>query len=255
LITDEAELRLALRASASLPFLAGPPIELDGRRFYDAGVAESIPFRTPLAQGATHILVLRSRRPLDLADGADGADGPAGADDQAGPGQAAGIDGERGAGPRAEAVAQAELQAAAEARVEADDEAAVEARLEADDEAAVEARMEADDEAGAEAEAAAALEEAGSPSRPPARPPRSVRLLTRTTLRNESPELRTAMLTRAARNVADAADIADRQAAGRAFAVFPPPWTPAVSRLTTDGALLTAALVSGREAVNVLFDD
>ena len=77
LITDAAELRLALRASASLPFLAGPPIELHDRRFYDAGVAESIPFRTPLAQGATHILVLRSRRPLDVADG------PAGADDEA----------------------------------------------------------------------------------------------------------------------------------------------------------------------------
>ena len=77
LITDAAELRLALRASASLPFLAGPPIELHDRRFYDAGVAESIPFRTPLAQGATHILVLRSRRPLDAADG------PAGADDEA----------------------------------------------------------------------------------------------------------------------------------------------------------------------------
>ena len=65
LITDAAELRLALRASASLPFLAGPPIELRDRRFDHAGVAElSIPFRTPLAQGATHILVLRSRRPL-----------------------------------------------------------------------------------------------------------------------------------------------------------------------------------------------
>jgi predicted patatin/cPLA2 family phospholipase len=64
LITDAAELRLALRASASLPFLAGPPIELHDRRFYDAGVAESIPFRTPLAQGATHVLLLRSRRPL-----------------------------------------------------------------------------------------------------------------------------------------------------------------------------------------------
>ena len=64
LIADPAELRLALRASASLPFLAGPPVELRGRRFYDAGVAESIPFRTPLAQGATHVLVLRSRRPL-----------------------------------------------------------------------------------------------------------------------------------------------------------------------------------------------
>jgi predicted acylesterase/phospholipase RssA len=64
LISSPVELRLALRASASLPFLAGPPVELGGRRFYDAGVAESIPFRTPLAQGATHVLLLRSRRPL-----------------------------------------------------------------------------------------------------------------------------------------------------------------------------------------------
>ena len=37
------------------------------------------------------------------------------------------------------------------------------------------------------------------------------------------------------------------------FTVFPPAWTPSVSRLTTDGALLTAALVAGRDAVNVLF--
>jgi predicted patatin/cPLA2 family phospholipase len=76
LIGNPAELRLALRASASLPFLAGPPVQLGGRRFYDAGVAESIPLRTPLAQGATHILVLRSRRvlphPIPAASG--GAD-------------------------------------------------------------------------------------------------------------------------------------------------------------------------------------
>ncbi len=64
MIVGPVELRLALRASASLPFLAGPPVELGGRRYYDAGVAESIPFRTPLAQGATHVLLLRSRRPL-----------------------------------------------------------------------------------------------------------------------------------------------------------------------------------------------
>ena len=49
--------------------------------------------------------------------------------------------------------------------------------------------------------------------------------------------------------------MAHRQAAGQAFTVFPPAWTPAVSRLTTEGALLTAALVAGREAVNVLFDE
>ena len=77
LISNPAELRLALRASASLPFLAGPPVELGGRRFYDAGVAESIPFRTPLAQAATHVLVLRSRRPLAI-NGTGPHHGPAG---------------------------------------------------------------------------------------------------------------------------------------------------------------------------------
>ncbi|MEI7034749.1 patatin-like phospholipase family protein [Streptomyces pratensis] len=60
-LTGPVELRLALRASAALPFLAGPPVELGGRVFYDAGLAESIPYRTALAQGATHVLVLRSR--------------------------------------------------------------------------------------------------------------------------------------------------------------------------------------------------
>ncbi|MGW0607488.1 patatin-like phospholipase family protein [Streptomyces sp. NPDC002644] len=67
LLTGPAELRLALRASAALPFLAGPAVELGGRHFYDAGLAESIPYRTALAQGATHVLVLRSRpAPRDL---------------------------------------------------------------------------------------------------------------------------------------------------------------------------------------------
>ncbi|MFD7733299.1 patatin family protein [Kitasatospora phosalacinea] len=64
LLTDPARLRLALRASAALPLLAGPPVELDGSHYYDAGLAESVPFRTALAQGATHVLVLRSRGPV-----------------------------------------------------------------------------------------------------------------------------------------------------------------------------------------------
>ena len=62
-----AELRLALRASAALPLLAGPPVQLDGRRFYDAGLSESVPYRTALAQGATHVLALRSRRDATVA--------------------------------------------------------------------------------------------------------------------------------------------------------------------------------------------
>lgn len=64
LISGAADLRLAIRASAALPVLAGPAVELGDRRFYDAGVSESVPYRTALTQGATHVLVLRSRRDL-----------------------------------------------------------------------------------------------------------------------------------------------------------------------------------------------
>jgi predicted acylesterase/phospholipase RssA len=173
LIDSPAELRLALRASASLPFLAGPPVELRGRRFYDAGVAESIPFRTPLAQAATHVLVLRSRRPF-------AAEGPApypdGATDSIVPNVA-----------------------------------------------------------------------------PASRTPRSTRLLMRTTLRNESAALRTALLTRPARTAADVVRITVMEAEGRALMIYPSVTTPPVSRLTTDPRLLSAALESGREVTRALF--
>jgi predicted patatin/cPLA2 family phospholipase len=158
LIGDPAELRLALRASASLPFLAGAPVRLRDRRFYDAGVAESIPFRTPLAQGATHLLVLRSRLPLTVAARADGVPVPS--------------------------------------------------------------------------------------------PPRSIRLLARTTLRKESPELRAALLTRGRRTADDVARIAELEGEGRALTIRPSASTPPVSRLTTDGTLLAAALEAGRAAAH-----
>jgi predicted patatin/cPLA2 family phospholipase len=64
-IADPRSLRLALRASAALPLLAGPPVALDGHRLVDAGLSAAIPFRAALADGATHVLVLRSRRPQD----------------------------------------------------------------------------------------------------------------------------------------------------------------------------------------------
>jgi predicted patatin/cPLA2 family phospholipase len=66
-ITDARTLRLALRGSAALPLLAGPPIELGGRRLIDAGLSAAIPFRAALADGATHVLVLRSRRADEVA--------------------------------------------------------------------------------------------------------------------------------------------------------------------------------------------
>lgn len=67
-INDRATLKLAMKATSRIPLLSGPPVELGGRRFIDAGMAENIPAETALAQGATHILVLRTRVPsLDLA--------------------------------------------------------------------------------------------------------------------------------------------------------------------------------------------
>ena len=168
LMTDPARLRLALRASASLPFLAGPPVTLDGRRFYDAGVAESIPLRTPLAQGATHIVVLRSRP------------------------------------------ARAEV-------------------------------------ASALARAAAQPLAAQFPVARP-RPSREARLLARTVLRKETPELRAALLTRPVRTLADMARIAEMEAAGTALSIRPAPGGPPVGRLTTDGAILAAAFEAGRKA-------
>jgi predicted acylesterase/phospholipase RssA len=192
LIATAAELRLALRASASLPFLAGPPVRLRDRRFYDAGVSESVPFRTPLAQGATHVLVLRSRRRL-----------PA----EAVPETVAG------------AVAAAAADGAADGWGEDPPGPAVPADAKA------------------------------------ARPPRSIRLLTRTTLRRESLELRTALLTRPVRNAADVARIALAEAGGTALTIYPPRSTPPVSRLTTDAGMLAAAFEAGREAAQAAFAD
>jgi predicted patatin/cPLA2 family phospholipase len=55
-------LQATMRASAALPILAGRPVVLDGHRYLDAGLSEAVPFLTPAAQGATHVLILRSRR-------------------------------------------------------------------------------------------------------------------------------------------------------------------------------------------------
>jgi predicted patatin/cPLA2 family phospholipase len=66
-IADARSLRLALRGSAALPLLAGPPVELGGRRLIDAGLSAAIPFRAALADGATHVLALRSRRAGEVA--------------------------------------------------------------------------------------------------------------------------------------------------------------------------------------------
>lgn len=55
------ELMLAVRASSFLPRFAGPPPRFRGERMADGSLVEPIPFRSALEEGATHVLVLRSR--------------------------------------------------------------------------------------------------------------------------------------------------------------------------------------------------
>lgn len=61
-IRDQASLQATLRASAAMPLLAGEPVKINGRAFVDAGLSEGTPVRSALAQKATHIVALRTRR-------------------------------------------------------------------------------------------------------------------------------------------------------------------------------------------------
>lgn len=55
------ELMAAVRVSCSLPLLSGDPPTFRGRAMADGGLIESMPYATARGEGATHVLVLRSR--------------------------------------------------------------------------------------------------------------------------------------------------------------------------------------------------
>ncbi len=57
---SDEEIRLALRASARLPWLAGPPVAFRDMRLLDATLAEAIPVASAMSR-ATHVLVLQTR--------------------------------------------------------------------------------------------------------------------------------------------------------------------------------------------------
>lgn len=59
-LRDDADIRGAMRASARLPWLAGPPVHFRGRRLLDATLAEAIPFHAA-RRSATDVLVLQTR--------------------------------------------------------------------------------------------------------------------------------------------------------------------------------------------------
>ena len=56
-----AELMAAVRVSCAVPLLGGAPPEFRGERMVDGGLLEPIPYTTALREGATHVLVLRTR--------------------------------------------------------------------------------------------------------------------------------------------------------------------------------------------------
>jgi predicted patatin/cPLA2 family phospholipase len=61
-----AEWKRALRATAAIPLLAGPAVELHGRRWIDGSVAEPLPVFRALSDGATHVLALLTRTVPEL---------------------------------------------------------------------------------------------------------------------------------------------------------------------------------------------
>jgi predicted patatin/cPLA2 family phospholipase len=55
------DLKQRLVAAARMPLVAGPPVEVDGERFLDSSLYESVPVRRAAEDGATHVLALRTR--------------------------------------------------------------------------------------------------------------------------------------------------------------------------------------------------
>lgn len=59
--SSKEALREAMRASARLPWLSGPPVTIESDPCYDSGLTDSLAYTAALAGGATHVLVLKTR--------------------------------------------------------------------------------------------------------------------------------------------------------------------------------------------------
>jgi predicted patatin/cPLA2 family phospholipase len=60
-LRDPCDTLSAARASCSVPVLNGAPQRFRGEPLVDGGFLESVPYRSALREGATHVLALRSR--------------------------------------------------------------------------------------------------------------------------------------------------------------------------------------------------
>lgn len=55
------ELWAVLLATTRMPWVGGPPVVIDGRRYIDGALAAPIPIETAIVAGATHVLALQTR--------------------------------------------------------------------------------------------------------------------------------------------------------------------------------------------------
>jgi predicted patatin/cPLA2 family phospholipase len=62
-LRDASDWRQALLASSRIPLWAGPPVELQGRRWVDGFVTDPLPVARAVDGGATHVLALLARAP------------------------------------------------------------------------------------------------------------------------------------------------------------------------------------------------
>ncbi len=60
-LTEQGDALAAIRASMAIPVWSGPAVAYRGEVYSDGGLIESIPVTTPLDEGATHVIALRSR--------------------------------------------------------------------------------------------------------------------------------------------------------------------------------------------------
>ena len=61
-----AEWKLTLRATATIPLVAGTPVQLHGRAWIDGSITEPLPVARALRDGATHVLALLNRSVPEL---------------------------------------------------------------------------------------------------------------------------------------------------------------------------------------------
>jgi predicted patatin/cPLA2 family phospholipase len=59
---SDEDFRTCLRATVTMPFIGGPPVRHDRRLLYDGGLVQQVAIRSAAAVGATHLLVLMTRR-------------------------------------------------------------------------------------------------------------------------------------------------------------------------------------------------